>query len=265
MKGSKTQIYYQDHLGHKIQIKHFRRIVSLVPSQTELLIDLGIANRLVGITNYCIHPEKGIERFTKIGGTKTPNIKKILSMKPDLILANKEENSKNHIEYFKNNGITVWVSDVMTYQDNEVLIRDFGILFNCKKKANNLANKIRKAWTTLHTNKKETCLYFIWRKPYMLAGQECFINSCLEKSGFINLIKTSRYPSQTIDQLKAFKPKYVFLATEPYLFKEKHKDEFQSIFPDSKIMVVNGELFSWFGSRQQYLPDYLNYKFTAQI
>lgn len=264
MKASKTQMYYKDHLDEKIQIKHFKRIVSLVPSQTELLIDLGITNQLVGITNYCIHPNKFIEVIEKIGGTKTPNIKKILDMKPDLIVANKEENCQNHIEYFKNNGIPVWVSDVITYPDNEVLITDFGILFNCKKKASDLVHKIRTAWNTLVRNKGETCLYFIWRKPYMLAGNECFINSCLEKSGFINLMKVSRYPSQTIEQLKDFNPEYVFLATEPYLFKEKHKAEFQSIFPDSKIMIVDGELFSWFGSRQQFLPDYLNHKFITE-
>lgn len=246
-----------DHLGNQIEIKNFKRIISLVPSQTELLIHLGLTSKIIGISNFCIHPKNLVANIEKVGGTKNPRLEKIKRLNPDIIIANKEENCKEHIDYFKSCNIPVWISDLRSYEDNYKLIGALGLLFNCSNKANKLITQIRANWSKHSNSIEKSCLYFIWRKPYMLAGQECFINACIDKAGYQNLIEETRYPSLNKEDLKKYKPDYIFLATEPYAFKEKHLNEFKEIFPTSIIKIVDGELFSWYGSRQLLLPDYL--------
>jgi len=246
-----------DHLGRKIILNTYpKKIVSLVPSQTELLINLGLKHLLVGITNFCIHPQKDISLKTKIGGTKTPKLNTILGLAPDLIIANKEENNLNDIEALSKN-TNVWVSDINSYEDNFKLIIDLGILFNKYTEATSLCTEIKDNWKKIPTVKSKSCLYFIWRKPYMLAGKDTFINSVLDKSNFDNIISKNRYPTLSIEQLSILNPELVLLSTEPYSFKEKHISEFREIFPKAIIKIVDGELFSWYGSRQKLLPPYL--------
>ena len=246
-----------DHLGRTIILNGYpKRIMSLVPSQTELLIKLGLKHLLVGITNYCIHPQKDVHFISKIGGTKTPKLNSIFALSPDLVIANKEENNLSDVEAISKN-TAVWVSDISSYEDNFKLIIDLGILFNKNTEATILCAEIKDNWNKVPTFKSKSCLYFIWRKPYMLAGKDTFINSVLAKSGFDNIISQNRYPTQSIEQLRSLNPELVLLSTEPYSFKEKHISEFRELFPKAIIKIVDGELFSWYGSRQKLLPSYL--------
>lgn len=246
-----------DHLGRAIPIeKNINRIISLVPSQTELLIELGLQKKMVGITNFCIHPVNELEEIQQIGGTKTPNIELIKSLKPDLIIGNKEENNLNDVENLSSY-FPVWISDVHTFEDNFKLIMDIGYLFDKVSLAKSICSEIQMSWDKLKITGTKTCLYFIWRKPYMVAGKNTFIDSILSKAGFTNIISDSRYPTINEHDLDNLKPELIFLSSEPYAFREKHIKEFTNLFPNSIIKIVDGELFSWYGPRQKLLPKYL--------
>jgi len=252
-----TKTTHIDHLGRSITLNGCpKRVISLVPSQTELLIKLGLKHLLVGITNYCIHPEEAVKTLNKIGGTKTPKLKIISALAPDLVIANKEENNLSDIEQISKS-TPVWVSNINNYEDNFKLIYDLGSLFNKNEEATALCRAIKNNWNNIPLTKTRRCLYFIWRKPYMLVGKGTFIDSILLKSGFDNIISDSRYPTLSDEKLSTLNPEIIFLSSEPYSFKEKHISEFKNIFPNSIIKIVDGELFSWYGSRQNLLPSYL--------
>ena len=248
---------YVDHLKRTIILNDYpKRVISIVPSITELIINLGLKHLLIGITNYCIHPQKETDLIRKIGGTKTPKIDLILDLAPDIVIANKEENKMSDIEVISKH-TSVWVSDINSYEDNFKLIIELGKLFNKNSEATTLCAVIKNNWRKVPEFKSKSCLYFIWRNPYMLAGKDTFINSVLAKSGFENLISQNRYPTQNIDELSSLSPELILLSTEPYCFKEKHISEFRKLFPNAIIKIVDGELFSWYGSRQKLLPSYL--------
>lgn len=249
---------YKDHLKRSVKInKPIQKIVSLVPSQTELLCELGLTNKIVGITRFCVHPNHLQKSITRIGGTKSLNINAIRELNPDLIVANKEENNLDDVKQLEKE-FSVWVSDIVTYDDNNKLINDFGLLFSKEDQAKGLIKKINDNWKNAPKNVVLNCVYFIWKNPYMLAGKDTFIDAVLLKSGYNNIIHTKRYPSYNTTELSKLNPQIVFLSSEPYSFKEKHINEFKSIFPRAKVILVDGELFSWYGSRIQFLPKYLS-------
>jgi ABC-type Fe3+-hydroxamate transport system substrate-binding protein len=241
-----------------------RRIISLVPSQTELLYDLGLRDEVVGITKFCLHPQEWFRTKTRVGGTKKYDFEKIKALAPDLIIGNKEENEQLQIEALMSI-YPVWMSDIYTLTDAGDMVLRLGTLLNRKEAAQNLQLKIEKAFEELKTfrsqgsqiNKKVA--YFIWRQPYMVAGEHTFIDHLLMQCGFTNVFsgeRFKRYPEITQEELKAADPEVIFLSSEPYPFKEKHVAEFQSICKNAKIITVDGELFSWYGSRLLYAPVY---------
>jgi len=225
------------------------RIVSTVPSQTELLYDLGLEKEVVGITKFCIHPDSWFRSKKRIGGTKNLNIEKIIDLKPDLIIANKEENTKEEIEILQQHS-EVFVSEIKTIEDNYQLIKEIGKLTQKEEKANRLISETQTALDFTPTHQNKTVVYLIWKKPFMTIGSDTFINSMLEKCGFINMYANqTRYPQTTIEEIVNLKPQYVLLSSEPYPFKEKHILELQNVVPDCKIILADGEAFSWYGSR----------------
>jgi ABC-type Fe3+-hydroxamate transport system substrate-binding protein len=235
-----------------------KRIVSLVPSQTELLHYLGLEEETVGITKFCIHPKEWFRSKTNIGGTKNINIKRILQLQPDLVIANKEENIKEQVEELAKH-VPVWVTDVNNIKDAHKMILDIGALTRKKVAAKKLAAKIETAFRQVSppVNKINTC-YLIWKNPYMSIGKDTFIHDVLKQSGFKNIFSSEkRYPKVTVALIQELKPKLIMLSSEPYPFKEKHIAELQQQLPDSKVILVDGELFSWYGSRMILLPDYL--------
>lgn len=240
---------FTDHLNHGIELKGPpQRIVSLVPSQSELLWDLGLQQRLAGITKFCIHPKELFESIPRIGGTKTLNQEKIRALKPDLIIGNKEENERSQVEALQKE-FPVWMSDIYTLDDALKTISDIGALTDTSEKAESIAKDIQLSFHKLPFLDKSV-LYLIW-KPYMAAGRGTFIGNMLEKIGLKNVIHedSSRYPELSIEEIVALQPELIFLSSEPFPFKQTHAGELQQMLPDTKVVLVDGELFSWYGSR----------------
>ena len=240
-----------------------KRIISLVPSQSELLWDLGLQNELVGITKFCVHPGEMFRSAKRIGGTKTIKLDEIQKLNPNLIIANKEENQQEQIEelckYFP-----VYISDIYNLQDALQMIKQVGVITDREGQSKKLASSIDEKYTQFKNQESrykirdKRVVYLIWKNPYMAAGSSTFITNMLNECGFINTFgnHAGRYPAVSIEELKREKPDFIFLSSEPYPFKEKHIKELQSHLPQTKIILVDGEMFSWYGSRLLYAFDY---------
>lgn len=256
---------YKDQLGNKVSLSGIpKRIVSIVPSQTELLFDLGLDEEVIGITKYCVHPKNWLETKAKVGGTKKLNIEKIKELKPDLIIGNKEENEKDQIlELMKH--FPIWMSDIKTLEDALGMIDSLGKITSRENKALKIQNDIREQFShfklqKIHvSNNRLPVLYLIWKKPFITAGKDTFINHLLEICGLENAITELRYPEITLEQIQKANPSLIFLSTEPFPFRQKHITEFLTICPLAKVILVDGEMFSWYGSRLLYAPSYFEH------
>lgn len=248
---------YIDQLRREVKVvSPPKRIVSLVPSITELLYHLGLESNVKGITKFCVHPQEKQINFIEVGGTKHFKMHKIHQISPDLILANKEENYIEGIQELEKK-YPVWVSDVNTFEDALDMITSIGEMTDKVANASSLVEEIHGKWEMTKKAYSSSVLYLIWHKPSMVAGNNTFINSVLDYLGFTNVaIKYDRYPELNLEKLAALNPEYVFLSSEPFPFKEKHLQYYQTIFPKSKIILVDGEVFSWYGSRMLYAADY---------
>ncbi len=228
-----------------------RRIVSLVPSQTELLYDLGLEKEVAGITKFCVRPAGWFQAKPRVGGTKTLNIKKIELLHPDLIIGNKEENEQTQIEILAER-YPVWMSDVRTLADAYDMIRRVGELTGKDREAGNLIQKIQAEFARSPSTvlRRPSAVYLIWRKPYMAAGGDTFIHQMLCEAGFDNMYASrQRYPEISPEELSRAQPEVILLPSEPYPFAEKHIAAIREICPRSRIQLVDGEMFSWYGSR----------------
>jgi ABC-type Fe3+-hydroxamate transport system substrate-binding protein len=226
------------------------RIVSLVPSQTELLFDLGLHKQLEGVTKFCVHPPNARHKASVIGGTKKFDFVKIRAAQPDLIIGNKEENHQEGIEELAQH-YPVWMSNVTDLPEALDMIRRIGAITSKGHLAEPLAAAIGGMFAQLEPPPTLVpAAYFIWRKPYMVAASGTFIDDMLRRAGFANVFAhLGRYPEVTPAQLAKAAPARIFLSSEPYPFKEKHVAEMQEICPAAKVQLVDGELFSWYGSR----------------
>lgn len=233
------------------------RIVSLVPSQTEFLFEIGLADRIVGITKFCIHPASAFETTPKVGGTKDLNIDKIKALQPDLIIANKEENEQEQIEELAKH-FPVWVSDIATVEDAMHMMQQLGTILEKSEEVAKINQSIQDSFKNLPRVVGKKVLYFIWRKPYMVAGTDTFIHALLQKLGFENAIGKQRYPEITATEIQQLAPDIIYLSSEPYPFKQQHIEELQAICPKVSIQLVDGEMFSWYGSRLQYSAAYFH-------
>lgn len=235
-----------------------RKIISLVPSQTELLADLGLNSEIVAITKFCVHPESWRKSKRVIGGTKKFNFETIHSLQPDLIIGNKEENYPEGIAELQSR-YPVWMSDIKTFENALDMILSLGRITGKEAEANGLVSQIGKAFEGITPLKNQSALYLIWRKPWMGAAAGTFIHEMLTRSGLSNCLALQvRYPELTEEDIKQHKPDLVLLSSEPYPFREKHIQEIKKLLPDSKIVLVDGEMFSWYGSRMLRFPAYLS-------
>jgi ABC-type Fe3+-hydroxamate transport system substrate-binding protein len=233
-----------------------RRIISLVPSQTELLFDLGLADEVVGITKFCIHPRAQFKVKTRVGGTKQLHLDRIHKLAPDLIIANKEENQKADIEQLEKD-YPVWISDIKSLDDAISMIEQIGALTSREQAAGALSARIKSSFEPLPLNLPMRAAYFIWRQPFMVAAADTFIHEMMKWAGFDNVFADrNRYPEVSLEQLAEAKPQVILLSSEPYPFKEKHLDEFRLACPEAIIKLVDGALFSWYGSRLQLASAY---------
>lgn len=242
-----------DQLNRKLSfINNPKRIVSLVPSQTELLCDLGLEKYLVGVTKFCVHPRHLKGEKTIVGGTKQVHLDRIAALQPDIILCNKEENTKAMIADLEAIA-PVHISDIYTLEDSLELMAMYGKLFDVEAEATALQHRLNTIKTEFEASiaklPVQTVAYFIWKSPYMVAANNTFINHmltlCKFKNSFAHL---KRYPEIVLYTHNTC-PDYVFLSSEPYPFNQEHINEFGVFFPNSKIVLVDGEMFSWYGSR----------------
>lgn len=244
-----------DQLQRTIELKSIpKRIISLVPSQTELLCDLGLEHALVGVTKFCIHPKYIISEVAVVGGTKQIHLDKIKALRPDLILCNKEENTKEIVEACES-VCAVHVSDIYTIADSLDLILQYGVMFDRQSQAEAITAKIKaekEGFQLFLKNRQElNVAYFIWKSPWMVAANNTFINHLLVLNKFKNAFgNQERYPELVLEASGGFEAiQIVLLSSEPYPFKGKHKQEVQEYFPKAKIVLADGEMFSWYGSR----------------
>jgi ABC-type Fe3+-hydroxamate transport system substrate-binding protein len=234
-----------------------KRIISLVPSQTELLCYLGLEKELLGLTKFCIHPA-GIQSTKQmVGGTKNLQLDKIAALQPDLIIGNKEENQQEQIEVLMKD-FPVWMSDIYTLDDALGMIGAIGQICDKQATATPLQSAIQTQFAALHTTQPPiSAAYLIWRKPYMVAAGGTFINDMMLRAGLVNVFNNeSRYPQKKDTELRAAQPEVILLSSEPYPFKAKHIVELQHICPQANIQLVDGELFSWYGNRLLYATSY---------
>ncbi len=257
---------FTDQLHRSIEIIALpQRIVSLVPSQTELLHYLGLDEQVSGITKFCVHPKQWHNTKTRVGGTKNINLDGVKALKPQLIIANKEENNQAQIEELEKH-FPVWISDINTLDNALEMIIELGKITGRNEAANSLAANIKNGFvdykmkrnaTTLFNNANPKTAYLIWKDPYMTVGGDTFINNMLEWAGFDNIFKNKkRYPVINLTDLKAANCELLLLSSEPYPFKNTHITELQTFLPNTKIILADGEIFSWYGSRLLQAPQY---------
>jgi len=238
-----------------------QRIISLVPSQTELLHHWGLGKRVVGITKFCVHPHSWYKSKARIGGTKTINHEKIAALKPDLIIGNKEENSQKDIEKLQED-YPVWMSDLVTFEEIWDMMQRLGQVLEMQQQAQQLITQLQGMFTQLDSKVNEwdslKVAYFIWNDPLMVAANNTFIHTMLSRAGFRNIFShLDRYPAISPQQLEQIDIDLLMLSSEPFPFKEKHVADFQSLCPNTKIEIVDGEIFSWYGSRLLQTTDYI--------
>lgn len=253
---------FTDQMGRTVEIQTpIQRIVSVVPSQTELLVDLGLRDKLVGITKFCVHPANLKKEIPLIGGTKKLNFDKIRALKPDIIIGNKEENEQSDIEQLAKE-FPVWMSDIFNLEDALQMISMVGDLTETSEKVHEMIQTIQTGFEELKSVVEKQPItvipkrvaYLIWKNPTMLAGNGTFIHDCLIRMGYQNATEMTRYPE--INQLDEMNPDLIFLSSEPFPFKQKHVDELQLMHPNAKVILVDGEYFSWYGSRLIGAPNY---------
>ncbi|MBB4826528.1 ABC-type Fe3+-hydroxamate transport system substrate-binding protein [Sporosarcina luteola] len=233
-----------------------KRIISLCPGITDTLFALGLEQQIVGRTRFCKHPEDQVQSVPAVAGTKDLKLDAILALAPDLVILEKEENTKEMAELLEEH-VPVYVAEVQTIQDAYHMIETIGDLTDRKLQADTLAAEIHRRFDQLPTRPTARAAYVIWKKPYMAVGKDTYIQDVLQRLGFQNpfLHKEGRYPVLSPADFQEAGLDTIFLASEPYPFKEKHLDEFKKLAPGAEIVLVDGEMF-WYGPRMLLAPDY---------
>jgi ABC-type Fe3+-hydroxamate transport system substrate-binding protein len=239
-----------DQLGTVFELPGIpRRIICLVPSITELLVDLGLETSVVGCTKFCVRPSHLRSRQKIVGGTKNVRQEKVAALSPDLIIANKEENTREDVECLAER-FPVWVSQVSTVAEANEMITSLGRLFAVEERAVAIIAANQKTLEQHKLPAPQKALYLIWRDPWMSVGGDTYINDVMRQLGYENVVGDQlRYPSLSVEEIRALAPERILLSSEPYPFKEEHLSEWLDILPEAKVALVDGEFFSWYGSR----------------
>ncbi|MDX1638915.1 MAG: helical backbone metal receptor [Balneolaceae bacterium] len=236
----------------------FNRIISLVPSLTELLIDLGLKNKLVGRTRFCVHPEDDVDDIPIMGGTKNPVLDNIFQADPDLVIANREENRKADIEQLRRK-CEVHCTDIATIEDALITIHELGRLLGVADAARSLTRRISNVLEQRPGETRLRTAYLIWRDPWMTVGSDTYIRDVMDHWGLLNIFDDQeRYPTIELRQIRQRYPDLVLLSSEPFPFRQNHVEEVQEQLPNTRVLTVNGEWFSWYGSRMLSSFEQLN-------
>ena len=242
------------------------RIVSLVPSTSATLAYAGLSSSIVGCTNFCVDPTNLHRSAQIVGGTKDPDVTAVLDLKPDIVFMNEEENRREDYEALAQH-VPVHIScpkkpaDVIGfYRDmNETLGGGQSQLLNWAEDLQRLLVNCRSESGKV----KESCIYMIWKNPYMGVGADTFIDAMLDLFGYDNLLRLfpDRYPSLSTAELNSISPQTVFLASEPYPFRKRDCTAIEQLFPDAQILKADGKLMSWHGYHTNIaLEAFLNRK-----
>lgn len=257
--------HFTDQLGREIFLQQRpHRIVSLVPSQTELLAYLGLEEEVVGITKFCTRPDHWYRNKTRIGGTKDLRYDLIKRLQPDLIIGNKEENKPEQVELFMDE-IPTWISDVNSLESALQMIAAVGEMCEKREAASRLAQQIESQFSGLKPLLQgKKVWYLIWQQPWMAAASDTFIGDMLSRLGVENLANSlgKRYVVVNNAVLEASEADVVLLSSEPFPFKEKHLTELQQKLAHTQILLVDGSPFSWYGSRLLETVPYFNALFA---
>ena len=246
-------IQLKDQMGRDVLLAQpVSRIVSLNPSQTETLVDLGLEDNIMGVTKFCVHPSHLRKSKTVVGGTKKVDFDKIRRLNPDIILCNKEENTQEIVETLEKE-YPVHVTDVSNLQDALEMLQQYGKLFNCAVNAEGICAKIssEKAQFDSFIQKQpiKRAAYFIWKDPWMVTGGYTFINEMLSLNKFENVFgHQDRYPTISLKELSDLSLDLILLSSEPFPFKKTHQEELEQQL-GIEVKLVDGEYFSWYGSR----------------
>ena len=253
-----TKNTFIDQTGRELKISEsINKIVCLVPSITELLFFFGLEEKIVGITEYCVHPEKQVKNANKIGGPKNPDIEKIKELEPDLVIGSVEENTQNKIEKISEFA-PVWLSDVKSVDSACKMITSLGELFDKTDLAENIANNIKKGFKEFDRSQKVKVAYLIWENPLMTVGNDTFIDNILGQMGFINVFANkNRYPKIEPEELANSGAEFILLPSEPYDFKNEHIEQYKKLCPNAKAILVDGQMFSWYGNHMLVALGYL--------
>lgn len=251
-------IQLKDQMGRLLTFEQPpKRIVSLVPSLSELIWDMNLNTELIGVTKFCVHPDSLRKEKVIVGGTKNVKVDRLITLNPDLVIANQEENTREEIESISKLFPT-YISDIKNIEDTLKLVEDVGIICDRKQEARDLTIKINNSLPH-NIQKKRSAIYLIWNDPYMSVGGDTFISHMMKRLGFENCLKSKvRYPLLTEEDILSISPDELLLSSEPYPFKETHLKTIQEQFPKVKVRLVDGEAFSWYGSRIYKVNEYLN-------
>lgn len=247
----------RDHLDREVTYEYPpKKIISLCPSITETLFSINLANEVIGRTRYCTYPEDTVKKAHIVGGTKDMKLDVIHELKPDLIIVEKEENTKEMVEILEKH-YPVYVTEVQSYQEALCMVEDLGKLTDREEEALKLVEKIKESFEDFLEVTPKRVAYAVWKKPYMVVGKNTYINSMLEKLGFVNPFVNfeGRYPAITKEDFQKAELDYLFLSTEPYPFKEKHFEEFLEFLPAVQPKIIDGEMF-WYGARMLLAASY---------
>lgn len=250
---------FQDQLGRTLNVANeISRIVCLVPSITELLYDLGLEEKIVGRTKFCVFEGHDYKKATIVGGTKQVHYDRIKDLSPDLIITNKEENTKEIVEALSEN-YPVYVSTIQTIHGAMSMIEDLGEILSVESKSLQLISDINEKQISFHKKPAldHSCLYLIWQKPYMSVGIDTFIYHMLQEMGLTSVLRDFRYPTLTVEDIRNSSAEYILLSNEPFPFADMHQMEIQALFPNKKVILVDGSYFSWYGSRLLKAYDYM--------
>ena len=250
---------FTDPLGRPVALVQFppQRIVSLCPSQTELLFALGAGPRVVGRTRWCIHPQPEVSAVAAVGGTKKVSRTRVAELQPDLILGEKEENTPELIAQLEAIAPT-YVTNVESVADAHTMIAQVGALVGAEAEAARLSAAIAARWQGLAPAPPLRVAYLIWRAPWMGVGASTYIHSVLTQLGLVNALATlpGRYPEIRLEQLAALGVQRVLLSSEPYAFTPADAEALAAELA-LPVDVVDGEAFSWYGARMLPAADVL--------
>lgn len=232
------------------------KIVSLCPSTTELVFALGRGAWLVGVTDYCVRPRTGVRGLAKLGGTKSPAIRRIVDLNPDLVLLNQEENRREDAEILREAGLRLSVSFPRSVAETVTYIAELGCLLSAEQASDRISHKIQQARACAEERSRSrpplSFAYLIWRKPYMAAGGDTYIDDVLRIAGGKNLVGSAqRYPELLPELLRSHHPDLVLLSSEPFPFQQKHARELAELsgLAEKCFRLVDGQLLSWHGAR----------------